>query len=154
MPATIGSTIVLMLSAASLANEEWSCRSLGAGNGYQCPTIECELTSGDYLGASVGLPVGDLLDALCKASKRGAASETAVIEFRSEVPGMNSVAVGKSLCKPGIPTSEFLGLIVATDSCVEDDCLISRLLVEIQESKVTRVAREVRSGKCDWERGL
>lgn len=154
MAAPIGLVIGSISGAVILANEEWSCRSLSAFDGYLCPTIECELTSGAYLGTSVEMSVGDLLEALCVASKGGAISEFAVAGYKSETPQMKKIALNENLCKPKIKPSDYLDLIVAPDTEEEAGGLLSRLLIVVESSKVTRIVREVRTSKCFWERGL
>lgn len=154
MAPQIGLAIGTMLSAAFSAHEEWQCRSLSAADGYRCPTVACELTSGVYYGVSRNISVSDLLEVLCTASKDGVISELALVGFKGETLGTKKLALNENVCKPRIKTSDYLDLIVGPDTDEEPGGLWSRLIIDIDNQRVSRVVREIRTAECFWERGL
>jgi len=147
-------SIGMLLSVGVSTNQEWQCRSLSVEDGYGCATIECELTAGSHLGARVEMSIGDLLVALCNSSKDKEISEFALVDFKSDTHGMRKVALNQSVCNPTIPLSDYLGLIVAPDAEEEPGGLYARTIIDLEESKVTKILREIRTSKCFWERGL
>ena len=134
---------------------EWLCRAMpGDQYGYECPTTECQLVSGDFHGLQLGMSLPDAYSAFCRAAEIGAFDRSALAEY--EIPNSDyekQVVLTPDFCVAKSEIGRLIGWIASAET-PEESPLITRLLILSDGEKLTNIAREVRDAECYWETGL
>lgn len=144
----------LFLSPATMAEVTWACGPMLKHEfGYECPTIGCELSSGNFHGLKIGQPVEDAQTALCKMQEKALVEKGASIAFYTDDPEFVELVFLDNFCSNEVDVTSIhywlLGIPEPTDVP-----LVSRLEVQTSHNQISLVRRETRESACYLEKGL
>lgn len=146
--------LILLMQISSASAQKWVCQSLSAvDHGYRCPTIECELITGEYFGISNGLAAKATMNSLCTASTNNQIDRFVVVGFIEPETEKHLMDVSTDPCSYEIAVETMTGILFG-EYTPEAFPLVGRAIIEFADANVISVKREIRDSKCSWEKGL